>query len=210
MNYNNLTNPEIVAAVGGLEGVERTKALASLGDDRRKEVEAALTASMPFDGARAAVLERLGREKQISDSQAWTSDGVSPNSPLVTEAAAAKFTEAPAPEAVLDTLTADTQAKAEASADVVAGKDTSATLSSKEAAGVDDGSIVSEDGVAEAVDAGKKKGKLPESFPGKAELEAAGFDTYAKVRKLRDGDGFASVAGIGSAKASQIEEAIKE
>lgn len=197
MNYHNLTNPEIVAEVSKLEGDEREKALASLGKAQREAVSEALSAALPPDGARAAVLERLGREKQIADSQAWTADGISPNSALVTEASAGKFTEAEAPEAVIEQLTTDTVAKAEASGDIVAGKDTSATLSSEEAAG--------------AGEEGKKlRGKLPDGFPGKSELEAAGVTTYAQVKKLRDGDGLTSVAGIGDAKASQIEEAIKE
>jgi hypothetical protein len=139
MNYQNMTNPEIVAAIANLEGEEREKALASLGKKQREAVDEALAAQIPPDGARAAVLERLGREKQIADSQAWTSDGVSPNSALVTAASAGKFVEHPDPEAVIDQLATDTAAKAEASGDIVAGKDTSVTLSSEEAAGEGEG-----------------------------------------------------------------------
>jgi hypothetical protein len=197
MNYHNMTNPEIVAAVSGLEGTDKDKALASLPDAQREAVEEALAASIPADGARAAVLERLGREKQINDAQAWTADGISPNSALVTEAAAGKFTEAKAPEAVIDDLTAQTQAKIEESGDLLAaaGKDTGATLSAE---------------TADASTSKTLKGKLPEDFPGRAALEAGGVTTYAQVRKLRDGDGLTSVAGVGDATASQIEEAIKE
>ena len=201
MDYKQMTNPEIVAAVGKLEGEAKAEALADLGD-RGEAVQAALNAQLEPDGARAAVLDRLGREKQISDSQAWTADGISPNSPLVTEAVAAKFTEASAPEAVIDTLVSDTAAKGEGDLLAAVGKDTSKTLSSDEAAA----------GAAEdSADTGKKlKGKLPDGFPGKAALEAADVTTYAQARKLRDGAGLTSVPGVGDATAAQIEEALKE
>lgn len=200
-DYKGMTNPEIVASIATLEGDEREKALASL-EGRREGIEEALNAQLPVDGARQATLERLGREKQINDSQAWTADGVSPNSALVTEAAKAKFTEAEDGEKVIEDLTKQTAEKAEASGDIVAGHDTSATLSSEDAAGV---------GEESAGDTGKTlKGKLPADFPAKAELEAAGVTTYARARALRDGDGFTSVAGIGTAKEAQIIEALKE
>lgn len=197
-DYKGMTNPEIVASIATLEGEEREKALASL-EGRREGVEEALNAQLPPDGARAATLERLGREKQINDSQAWTADGVSPNSALVTEAAKAKFTEAADGEKVIEDLTKDTAEKAAAAGDIVAGKDTSATLSSEEAA----------EGAAEAKGT-TLKGKLPSDFPGRAALESAGVTTYAQVRKTRDGDGLTSVPGIGAATAAQIEEAIAE
>lgn len=130
MNYDHLTNPEIVA----LGEEEREKALAALSDDRRGEIEKAIAAQIEPDGARAATLERLGREKQITDSQAWTADGQSPNSPLVTGAAAAKFTEAENPEAVIDEMATATAEKAGGDLLAAAGHDTSKTLSSDEAA----------------------------------------------------------------------------
>lgn len=54
------------------------------------------------------------------------------------------------------------------------------------------------------------RGKLPDGFPGKAALDAAGHTTYAKVRRLRDAGKLTSVAGIGDSTAAQIDEALKE
>lgn len=52
------------------------------------------------------------------------------------------------------------------------------------------------------------KGKLPDGFPGKAALVEAGYDTYAKTRKLHESGELTSVLGIGEATASSIEEAL--
>lgn len=133
-DYENMTNPEIVAAVANLDDAERGKALDSLSGDQRKAVEEVISSHPANDGARAAVLERLGREKQIHDSQAWTADGISPNSPLVTEATAGKFTEAADPEGAIDKMVSDTAQKAGGDLLAAAGKDTSKTLSSDDAA----------------------------------------------------------------------------
>jgi hypothetical protein len=129
--YAQMTNPEIVAAIARLDEEERAKALKEIGTSRAAAVQEIIDSHPEQDGARAAVLERLGREKQIRDSQAWTADGISPNSPLVTEATAGKFKEAANPEGAIDEMVADTAKKADV---LLAGHDTSKTLSSDEAA----------------------------------------------------------------------------
>lgn len=53
---------------------------------------------------------------------------------------------------------------------------------------------------------GKKlRGKLPDEFPGRAELEAEGLDTYAKVRGSLDT--VEDIPGIGPATAEKIRKA---
>lgn len=52
----------------------------------------------------------------------------------------------------------------------------------------------------------EKSGKLPEDFPHRAELEAAGITTYAQARKL-NGD-YSSVPGVGTAKGKEIDAAL--
>jgi len=53
-----------------------------------------------------------------------------------------------------------------------------------------------------------KQGKLPEDFPHRAALEAAGINTYAQARKAHE-SGFADVHGIGEAKGNEIGDALK-
>jgi len=52
------------------------------------------------------------------------------------------------------------------------------------------------------------KGPLPDGFPGKSALEEAGYNTYAKVRKLRDQGKLTDVPNIGDQTAALIEEAL--
>ena len=52
------------------------------------------------------------------------------------------------------------------------------------------------------------KGPLPDGFPGKAALEEAGYNTYAKVRKLRDQGKLTEVPNIGDITAEQIEDSL--
>lgn len=53
------------------------------------------------------------------------------------------------------------------------------------------------------------KGKLPDDFPGKTALEAAGITTYAQARKQdNSAEGLAGVAGIGDATAAKIHDAL--
>jgi hypothetical protein len=63
---------------------------------------------------------------------------------------------------------------------------------------------------AEEVSHARHTGQLQDGFPGKAALEEAGHNTYAKVRKLRDQDKLLDVPGIGEATASHIQEALRE
>lgn len=53
-----------------------------------------------------------------------------------------------------------------------------------------------------------KQGNLPDDFPGRAALADAGINTFAQVRKQRDGEGLTAVAGIGEATARKIDEAL--
>lgn len=55
----------------------------------------------------------------------------------------------------------------------------------------------------------KLSGHLAEGFPGKGPLEAAGHNTYHKVRKLRDAGTLQEVEGIGPAIAAEIEAALE-
>jgi hypothetical protein len=51
------------------------------------------------------------------------------------------------------------------------------------------------------------KGKLPDDFPGKAALEAAGITTYAQLRKTMETENwFNEVPNIGEATAEKIDE----
>lgn len=52
------------------------------------------------------------------------------------------------------------------------------------------------------------KGKLPDDFPHRKELEAAGITSYGRVRALA-GD-YSSVPGIGPAKGAEIDAALSE
>jgi hypothetical protein len=194
--YQGMTNPEAVAAIARLEGKDREKALADLGE-RREAVEEALASQPEVDGARAAVLERLGREKQINDSQAWTADGISPNSPLVTEAAAAKFTEAQDGEAVIGQLTEETAAKSEGDMLAASGRDTGQSLSSEEAAKGQE-------------EAKRLAGHLPSDFPHLAHLEAGDAGTFAKLRGHIDAGTLTGIENIGDARAKEIEKAYKK
>lgn len=58
----------------------------------------------------------------------------------------------------------------------------------------------------EDTSAAAKRGKLPEDFPHRDALEAAGYDTYAKVRKL--GGDYSEVEGIGEARGKEIDAAL--
>jgi hypothetical protein len=212
-NYQQMTNPEAVAAVARLEGDEREKALASLGTARRTAVEDVLASHPESVGARAAVLERLGREKQIRDAQAYTADGISPNTPLVTKAVEGQFTEAAAPEAAIDKMVGDTAAKGGGGGAVLAaaGKDTSKTLSSDEATERPGATQKSNESDESDESAGTAlRGKLPDGFPGKAALEAEGHTTYAKVRALHEKGTLTDVPGIAEATAAKIAEALEE
>ncbi len=51
-----------------------------------------------------------------------------------------------------------------------------------------------------------KRGKLPDDFPAKSHLEAAGYDTYAKVRGLK-GD-YSEVEGVGEVRGKEIDKAL--
>lgn len=55
-----------------------------------------------------------------------------------------------------------------------------------------------------------KKGPLPDGFPGKAALEAAGHKSYEKVLKLRDKGTLTDVPGIGETTAEHINEELLE
>jgi hypothetical protein len=68
------------------------------------------------------------------------------------------------------------------------------------------GREAADEAAAESTDASAKRGKLPEDFPHKAELDAAGYDTYAKVRKL--GGDYTEVAGVGEARGKEIDAAL--
>jgi len=62
-------------------------------------------------------------------------------------------------------------------------------------------------------DAGAKlRGPLPDDFPSRAALDAAGYGTYAKVRKLTSkGEGWwKDVNGVGEKSYGAIEDALKE
>lgn len=50
------------------------------------------------------------------------------------------------------------------------------------------------------------RGKLADDFPGKSAFEDAGYDTYAKVRKLHEADELTSVPGVGEATAGAVKE----
>ena len=67
-----------------------------------------------------------------------------------------------------------------------------------------------EDAPTEESESAPKQGKLPDGFPGKDALEAAGITTFARLRKQRDGDGLTAVVGIGPATAAEIELALEE
>lgn len=56
------------------------------------------------------------------------------------------------------------------------------------------------------------RGTLPEDFPSRAALDAAGYGTYAKVRKLvAKGEGWhKDVTGIGDKSFGAVEDALKE
>lgn len=56
------------------------------------------------------------------------------------------------------------------------------------------------------VDAHIKRGKLPEDFPGRAALEAAGVNTYAQARAVAE---LTDITGIGAATAKKILEALE-
>lgn len=55
--------------------------------------------------------------------------------------------------------------------------------------------------------ADEPKGALPEDFPGRSALEAAGVDTYGKLRR-RSLETLTEIEGIGEATASKIREAL--
>jgi hypothetical protein len=68
-------------------------------------------------------------------------------------------------------------------------------------------------GAAEEDDAHMKlRGPLPEDFPSRAALDAAGYGTYARLRKqVAKGEGWhKDVAGIGDKSYGPIEDALKE
>jgi hypothetical protein len=53
----------------------------------------------------------------------------------------------------------------------------------------------------------KKNGSLPDDFPGRAALEAAGLDTYGEVRAAGD---VTAIPGIGAATAKKIADALED
>ena len=55
--------------------------------------------------------------------------------------------------------------------------------------------------------AGRKSGKLPNDFPGRAALESAGITTYAQLRK---GGDLGEIEGIGPSTKEKIDEALAE
>lgn len=61
---------------------------------------------------------------------------------------------------------------------------------------------------AEEAPATEKTGALPDDFPGRVALEAAGIDTYEEVHAQIAGDGLTALDGIGDATATKIEEAL--
>jgi hypothetical protein len=64
----------------------------------------------------------------------------------------------------------------------------------------------------EADDTTALRGPLPDDFPSRAALDAAGYGTYAKVRKLvAKGEGwYKDVPDIGEKRYGAIEDALKE
>lgn len=58
----------------------------------------------------------------------------------------------------------------------------------------------------------KLRGPLPDDFPSRSALDAAGYGTYAKVRKLTGkGEGWwKEVTGIGEKSFGAVEDALKE
>lgn len=51
-----------------------------------------------------------------------------------------------------------------------------------------------------------KQGRLPEDFPSRAALATANINTFAQVRNLKDD--YSEIAGIGPARASEIDAAL--
>lgn len=74
---------------------------------------------------------------------------------------------------------------------------------SKNPAAIGDGQEAGEEGS----ETDKKRGHLPEGFPGLAALEEAGEATYTKVRKRIDAGTLTEIPNIGDATAEKIEEA---
>jgi hypothetical protein len=63
------------------------------------------------------------------------------------------------------------------------------------------------------VGAVEQKGKLPDGFPSKGELEAAGITTFTQLRKkiasgTEDAPWYADITGVAEGKAGKIEEAL--
>jgi hypothetical protein len=56
------------------------------------------------------------------------------------------------------------------------------------------------------------RGPLPDDFPSRSSLEAAGFGTYAKLRKqVAKGEGWwKDVSGVGEKHSKSVEDALKE